>query len=208
MMVSQLPGIFRPGLWSKTSSVATLLCLIWKISKYVLCNHTLTSRCILCTFTRSLKVWRFHSYLYHHLRDHRNVDKSLKKEKKFLRSWVIRYTWNGNSIRYQNIRLFLDCLAANDRGGVIPGMAEWRNGPFSRGGMRNETQIFGGVRYEKMRFLAEWRNGAKRSWRNGGMEQKLSAEWRNGDPWETPLFSFLVGNHFSGHAVFPTTSIY
>ena len=36
--------------------------------------------------------------------------------------------------------------------------------------MRNETQFVCGVRYEKMRFLAEWRDGAKRSWRNGGME--------------------------------------
>ena len=90
------------------------------------------------------------------------------------------------------------------------GMAEWRNGPFSRGRMRNETQFVGGVRYKRMRFLAEWRNGPNCP---GGMTEwskKLSAEWRNINPWETPplVLRFLkISDSNDASRYFPSESM-
>ena len=71
------------------------------------------------------------------------------------------------------------------RGGEVSrdsGMAEWA---FLK--RQNETEIFGGVRYENMNFFAECQNNPEKPWRNGGIEHKLLSEWRIGKPWETPF---------------------
>ena len=33
-------------------------------------------------------------------------------------------------------------------------MAEWRHGDFFEGGIRNETLMFGGVRYQKVKIFS------------------------------------------------------
>ena len=45
----------------------------------------------------------------------------------------------------------------NCKGMYQHGLLFMGDGQFSIGGMRNETENFAGMRYESMKFLAEWR---------------------------------------------------